>query len=230
MDHIHLTEVQTRLFQILSERLSVGDEFIYKSECPAHLPSVAYHWITSIKGNIDIDQGLQWSNEDLIALIGVGFIQLVESTQDELNHNNITLKYKIHADNMATYVPDDLTEHPSYGKVLKAVLWDECRDELYFYLSKDNVSIEVADLLYEHARNERISSIRSECITDILKGFGYIIGSIVVFCIFAMIFHYLPWIIIGGCLGALGIGLWKLIDGFGSYLFAPKQRGSISDF
>jgi len=123
MERIQLTEVQTRLLQILAGRFSVGDEFIYKSESTAHSPLVQYHWITSIKGNIDIDQGLKWSNEDLIALVQVGFIQLIESAQDEQNEKNITLKYKIHAENMVTYIPDDLTEHPSYGKVLKAVLW-----------------------------------------------------------------------------------------------------------
>ncbi len=123
---------------------------------------------------------------------------------------------------------NDLTEHRSYNLVLKMVLWGESREDVYRRLTVNNVPEEIADRLYEHARADRIRTIRSDCFQDLLLGSGLIVASVATFCGCWFGLGFIPKILLYGCFAALGIGSWKFIDGFISYLMAPSKTGSVS--
>lgn len=123
----------------------------------------------------------------------------------------------------------DLTEHRSYNLVLKMVLWGESREDVFQRLSVNNIPIELAERLYQHAWAERIRTIRSDCSHDLLIGLGLIFVSALVFCAFWFGLGFIPRILLFGCFAALGIGLWKFIHGLTGYLMASSKTGSVAD-
>jgi len=124
----------------------------------------------------------------------------------------------------------DLTEYRFYNLVLKMVLWGESRQDIYNRLAVNNVPEELADRLYEHARADRIRTIRSDCSHDLLIGLGLIVASVATFCGCWFGLGFIPRILLYGCFAALGIGSWKFIDGLTGYLMASSKTGSVSDY
>ena len=122
----------------------------------------------------------------------------------------------------------DLTEHRSYNLVLKMVLWGDSREDVFHRLSVNKVPDDLAHLLYEHARQDRVRTIRSDCTSDILTGLGLIVLTSVFFCGFWFGLSFIP--LLYGCFAALGIGLWKFTNGIADYLMAPNKKGSLVDY
>jgi hypothetical protein len=122
--------------------------------------------------------------------------------------------------------PDD---HPHYDLVLKMVLWGESRDDVYRRLAVNGVTGEFADRLYEHARADRIRTIRGDYSRKLLIGLGLILAAVVIFCACWFGLGFIPRILLYACFAALGIGAWKAIDGFLGYIMAPSKTGSVAD-
>ena len=123
----------------------------------------------------------------------------------------------------------DPADHPHYGFVLKMVLWGEDREEVYSRLAVNGVTAGVADRLYEHARADRIRTIRDDYTRKLLIGLGLILAAVVIFstCWFGL--GFIPRILLYACFAAVGIGGWKSIDGLAGYLMAPGKTGSVAD-
>ena len=119
----------------------------------------------------------------------------------------------------------DITEYRFYNLVWKMVLWDEDKERIYKRLEINKVPKDIADLLYEHAREDRIRSIRSDCLGKIWAGVFFIIATCVTyyFCWFKL--GFFPMILLFG----FALGFWLLVDGFNSYVTAPRKRGSLAD-
>ena len=109
------------------------------------------------------------------------------------------------------------------------VLWGEERDEVYRRLELNGVSGEVAHCLYEHARADRIRTIRSDYTRKFLIGVGLILAAATAFSICWYGLGFIPRILLYGCFAALGIGSWKSIDGLSGYLMAQSKTGSVTD-
>lgn len=125
--------------------------------------------------------------------------------------------------------PLGIDSHPYYALVLKMVLWGEDRDDVYRRLEVNGVTGGIADRLYEHAREDRIRTIRSAYFIKILFGGGLFLAAVVIFpaCWFGL--GFIPKIVLYGCFVALGIGSWKSTDGISGYLMAPTRTGSVTD-
>ncbi|MFD0892921.1 hypothetical protein KBB96_15995 [Luteolibacter ambystomatis] len=125
-------------------------------------------------------------------------------------------------------IPDaGVEEHRLYAMVLKMVLWGEKKEDVYHRLEVNNVTGPTADLLYNHARADRIATIRDACRKKFLIGIGLILAATVTFCSFWWGLGFLPRLLLYGCFAALGIGLWKTIDGLAGYLMAGTKEGSV---
>jgi hypothetical protein len=122
--------------------------------------------------------------------------------------------------------PDD---HPHYNLVLRMVLWGETREEVCHRLAVNGVTGLVADRLYEHARADRIRTIRGDYSRKLLIGMGLILSAVVIFSVCWFGLGFIPRILLYACFAALGIGSWKAIDGLSGYLMAPSKTGSVAD-
>lgn len=123
----------------------------------------------------------------------------------------------------------NLSEHPLYDEVLTMLLWDEPKDKVYHRMSVNQVPADIADLLYGHAKKERIALIRSENMSKIMIGVGALLLGIVVFCALWFGLGIIPRIVVGLCFLAGVFGVWRLADGIFGYLSAPQKKGSVVD-
>jgi hypothetical protein len=103
------------------------------------------------------------------------------------------------------------------------------RDDVYRRLAVNGVTGEIADRLYQHARADRIRTIRGDYSRKLLTGLGLILAAVVIFCACWFGLGFIPRILLYMCFAALGIGAWKAIDGFSDYLMAPSKTGSVAD-
>jgi len=125
--------------------------------------------------------------------------------------------------------PEDITEHRLYDLVLKLVLWDESREEIFKRMKVNKVSDEKAEQLYEYAKNERVQAIRGNCSRNIVVGLRLIAVAVIVYCSFWFGMHGISKLLFYLCAVACGFGLFKFIKGIGAYLTAPNARGSVAD-
>ena len=120
-------------------------------------------------------------------------------------------------------------EDKLYPSVLRMVVWDESRETVFKMLEVNGIVGEPARELYQTARSERISTIRTDCYRKCVVGILWFLAGIALFLIF--------WFAFGA--GTHGIfifsgvavvnGLWKTVDGFMGMLLAPRKRGSIAE-
>ncbi|MGC4016218.1 MAG: hypothetical protein QM755_17105 [Luteolibacter sp.] len=129
----------------------------------------------------------------------------------------------------AEAIPDaGVEEHHLYAMVLKMVLWGEKKEDVYHRLDVNGVTGPAADLLYNHARADRIATIRDAYRKKVFIGIGLILAATVTFCAFWWGLGFIPRRrLLYGCFAALGIGLWKFIDGLAGYLMAGTKEGSV---
>jgi hypothetical protein len=123
----------------------------------------------------------------------------------------------------------DPGDHPHYAFVLKMVLWGEDRDEVFHRLAVNGVPDRVAERLYEHARADRLRTLRRDSARKLIGGLALVIGAVAIFssCWFGL--GFIPQILLYGCFGAAGYGLWKAIDGLAGVLMASSKTGSIAE-
>lgn len=124
---------------------------------------------------------------------------------------------------------DDPTTHRSYDAILKMVLWDEPREKIDQKMRVNKIAPVVAEQIYQHARADRISTIRKEYLKKALMGFLVVLvtsGALLWFTIGAtgsgynvLFVWYVP----------LAWGLWKLVDGTVGFFMAEKKTGSVAD-
>lgn len=109
------------------------------------------------------------------------------------------------------------------------VLWDEPKEKIDQKMRVNNISPPIAEQLYQHARADRIRTIRAVYRKRALLGLLLLIvtsGALLYGTLMALgtkgnviIVWYFPMI----------WGLWKFIDGTVGYLTAKKTTGSIAD-
>lgn len=118
---------------------------------------------------------------------------------------------------------------PFYDHVLKMVLWGESRDDVFRSMEVGGVMGGRAQSLYDSARKERTSSIRSVYFRRLLLGGGLMLIGVIVFIIFWFGIGVIPRVLLYGCFAIFGIGVWKGIDGVAGYLMAHNKEGSVAD-
>ena len=120
-------------------------------------------------------------------------------------------------------------EHPRFGLVHKMVLQGEPKERVYKRLETNSVTGTEADLLYQHARKERVANVRHEFMKKSAAGLGMILFSIIVFCVFLFGLGFIANYILYLLCGISVFGLWKLGSGIGGYLNAESWKGSVAD-
>jgi hypothetical protein len=120
-------------------------------------------------------------------------------------------------------------DHPHYALVLKMVLWGEEADQVYRRLAVNGVSGEVARRLYEHARRDRIRTIRGHYRGKMWVGAGLVLAAMGMFFFCWYGLGFISRLLIYVCAAGLGVGGWKFIDGLSGYLMAPMKTGSVAD-
>jgi hypothetical protein len=123
-------------------------------------------------------------------------------------------------------LPRDETQ--LYSTVLRSVMWDEPREEIFALLERKGMTDEQADEMFHRALSERIALIRSEGARVTVKGALLLISGIGLFCIF--------WFGIGVMLRGImiisallcGWGGWRLADGLIDIVFAATKKGSVA--
>ena len=95
----------------------------------------------------------------------------------------------------------------------------------YRRLAVNGVPGEIANRLDQHARADRIRTIRGNYSRKLLIGVELILAAVVIFCACWSGLGFIPRILLYPCLASLGIGAWKAIDGFSGYFMAPSKTG-----
>lgn len=172
---------------------------------------------------------MEWSSDLLWNFQAFSSRRLAATIGKDMNSHtpfNAQSDVENESDHQAPFEP---AGHPYYGLVLRMVLWGETREDVYHRLAVNGVVGSAADRLYNHARTDRIRTIRSGCFREFLIGLGLITAATVVFssCWFGL--GFIPRILLYACFAALGIGAWKVIDGLSGYLIAPSKTGSVAD-
>src|SRR5262245_11338944 len=114
-----------------------------------------------------------------------------------------------------------------YNDVLRAVLWDEDRQETFDKMSVNGITGEEADAMYGEARKERASMIREGAIRSMFKGLvALMIGA----GIFATFWKGLG--VITGRVGIIcailgGLGGWWFLTGLIDMILAETKKGSL---
>jgi hypothetical protein len=115
-----------------------------------------------------------------------------------------------------------------YGSVLRAVLWDTEREEVFKNLQINGITGEAAEEMFRRARSERIAVLRNEAMRLAAKGALFLAGGVALFSVF---WFGLGWInrivfVISGLLAARG--LWLLIGGTTDLLLAHSKKGVVT--
>lgn len=135
-----------------------------------------------------------------------------------------------------------MEDEAQYEVVLKMVLWDEGREEIFHRLKVNGVEGERAEAIYATARAERVGNLRADGIRSLLIGLAALAICFGIYFFFNLgelsVSYFgggvhgiamLPWFLGFVCtlLGALG--LWKVVAGLSEIVFAPTKRGSLAD-
>ena len=116
-----------------------------------------------------------------------------------------------------------------YQDVLRMVLWGDPKDDVMRKLGVNGFTGDAADRLYARAFGERLAEIFATCRRKIRIGALLIACGVGLFCICAFVFHFTSRLIVTLSLMGLGIGAWKLIDGFAGILTAKTREGSVTE-
>lgn len=120
-------------------------------------------------------------------------------------------------------------EQKIYDMVLKMVLWDEARDDVFQKLEVNGFIGDKAQEMYQRARAERVAAIRADCTRKAWAGLLWLGMGAGVFWLF--------WIYLGGITYqilvlsgvAMSIGTWKLVNGIAGIAMAHLKKGSLAD-
>jgi hypothetical protein len=124
---------------------------------------------------------------------------------------------------------DSDREEMLYQHTLRMVLWDEDVERIYKRLSVNGIRGRAADALYQRARRERITMIRSENAKRAGAGILLILLSSGISSGFILGLGGMPRIVIALCAAAFGFGCWKLVTGLAEIIAAPRKKGSLAD-
>jgi len=123
---------------------------------------------------------------------------------------------------------EDPTEHPSYQSILKMVLWGEPKEKIDQKIRVNNIPPSIAEQIYHHARADRINTIRSESLKELVKGLSLIVVGLLTFTAFWFGLNFIPRVLLYSCFAAIAYGIWKFADGTLRYLMADRKTGSIA--
>jgi hypothetical protein len=115
-----------------------------------------------------------------------------------------------------------------YGSVLRAVLWDTERAEVFQKLRVNGITGEAAEEMFRRARSERIAVLRNEAVRRATKGALLLAGGAALFSVFWFGFGAITRIVlvISGLLAARGV--WLLAGGTTDLLLAPRKKGAVT--
>ncbi len=109
------------------------------------------------------------------------------------------------------------------------VLWGEPKEDVMRKLEVNGFTGAAADQLYARGFGERLAEIFATCRRKIRIGALLIAGGIGLFCICWFVFFFTSRLVIALSLMGLGIGAWKVIDGFAGILTAKTREGSVTE-
>ena len=123
----------------------------------------------------------------------------------------------------------DPTTHRNYEVILKMVLWDEPKEKIDQKMRVNKIPPVIAEQIYQHARADRIRTIRQHYLKRALLGFFVVLLSS----------GSLLWSVLK-TLGAenqivfiwfapMAWGFWKFFNGTCGFLMADKKTGSVAD-
>lgn len=124
---------------------------------------------------------------------------------------------------------DDPREDKHYERTLRMVVWGEKREDVYHMLSVNGVTGARADAVYAAARQELIATVHGEGRQKARQGLLLLGASALVFSIFWFGLQFIPRILLYAVFAGLGIGLWKLVDGFSTMLTSSRKEGPLDE-
>jgi len=123
----------------------------------------------------------------------------------------------------------DPTTHRSYTSILKMVLWDEPQEKIDQKIRVNKIPPIIAEQLYQHARKDRIQTIKKEYAKQIFIGLLIILFS-------SGAFLWTIFLTLGSrdriifiWFAPLAWGVFKLMTGIIAYLTASQKTGSVAD-
>jgi hypothetical protein len=115
-----------------------------------------------------------------------------------------------------------------YHKVLRSVLWDTKREEIFHMLEVNGITGEAAEEMFCRARSERISLLRSDGVRKALKGALMLAAGATLFWMFWSGLGAITRGVLVIC-GLLALwGAWWLLDGILNAILAPTKKGSVT--
>lgn len=124
---------------------------------------------------------------------------------------------------------DSPREQKIYQGILRMVLWDEPREEVFQRLEVNGITGDQAETFYTAAMKERVTTIRVAYRSKAIQGFLWMAASVAAFCLLWFGVRVLPRIVLYACGVGLGMGLLRLCDGLSGMLLATHKRGSVAD-
>ena len=112
------------------------------------------------------------------------------------------------------------------SKATKLVLQDD-QEKLDQLISVNELSEEDAAEIIKAAKKERVDIIRGKCMKNVYLGcMIMMLGVAVVYCIVLVLGNLtrINWIIAGFM---QVLGLWKVLEGVGGIILAPKKKGAV---
>lgn len=120
-------------------------------------------------------------------------------------------------------------EHPFYDLILRMVMWGERKEDVLNRLKTNGIVGDEAMHLYQHAYQERIRFIRTEQAKKAAIGGGTIAAAVAAFCVCWFGLGLIPRLLLYACFAAVGVGLWKLINGLAGCLMAHHKMGDVNE-
>lgn len=119
-------------------------------------------------------------------------------------------------------------ESKIYGSVLRAVLEDKERAEVFKKLQVNGITGTAAEEMFRRARSERIAVLRNDAIRATVKGAFFLAGGAALFSVFWFGFGWINRFVflISGLLAVRGT--WLFVGGAAEILLAPSKRGAIT--
>lgn len=111
-----------------------------------------------------------------------------------------------------------------YQDILRAVIWGSKKEDVFHTLAVNDITGDRAEELYQKARKERISLLRSEGVRKAISGALLILASIFMLCIF-----YKLGVIIVLAIATFFLGAWRMVSGTVEFVLAPTKKGSIAE-
>ncbi|MDA8975265.1 hypothetical protein N9F50_01630 [Akkermansiaceae bacterium] len=118
-------------------------------------------------------------------------------------------------------------EHPRYNLIHKMVLWGEPKEAVMKRLAVNNVTGAEAELLYHHARKDRIATIRQEYRKKMKIGAFILAGTILYFVVSMVTMNTV--VVPYALLAAVAIGMWQIVNGVSGFMMAESKQGSVAD-